>query len=60
MLDNSVELMAQGTQQNVDAIINWAHVGPPMAVVSAVDQVEPMKEIITLEYSDFQLRKGLS
>jgi len=34
--DGTVEAVVQGTPQAVDAIIAWAHKGPPSAVVADV------------------------
>ncbi len=39
-LDGSVEAVVQGTSDAVQALIDWAHRGPPRARVSAV-QVSP-------------------
>lgn len=39
--DGTVEILAQGTQDQVARMIAWAERGPPAARVSAVDVVEP-------------------
>lgn len=35
--DGRVEIEAQGDPAAVDALVAWAHVGPPLAVVHAVE-----------------------
>ena len=35
--DGRVELEAEGTRSAVDALLAWAHDGPPRAVVESVD-----------------------
>lgn len=35
--DGSVELVAQGARESVDALIAWCRVGPPRARVDAVE-----------------------
>lgn len=35
--DGSVEAMAQGTEADVDAFIDWAHQGPELARIESVD-----------------------
>jgi acylphosphatase len=39
--DGRVELEAEGTRGAVDALLAWAHYGPPRALVESVD-VEPV------------------
>ena len=39
--DGRVELEAEGTRSAVDALLAWAHDGPPHALVESVD-VEPV------------------
>ncbi|HKH24441.1 MAG TPA: acylphosphatase [Acidimicrobiales bacterium] len=41
--DGRVELEAEGTRGAVDALLAWAHDGPPQAVVESVD-VEPVAQ----------------
>ena len=48
--DGDVEAIVAGPAQNVEAIIAWAHRGPPAAKVSAVD-VEPA----TGEFTGFEI-----
>jgi acylphosphatase len=35
--DGTVELTACGTQENIDALIQWLQQGPPLAAVTTVD-----------------------
>lgn len=48
--DGDVEAIVAGSAQNVEAIIAWAHGGPPAAKVSAVD-VQPA----TGEFTGFEI-----
>lgn len=48
-----VELVAVGEDVSVDALVQWVHQGPPMAVVHGV-VVEPLES--DEEYRDFQVR----
>jgi acylphosphatase len=41
--DGRVELEAEGTRSAVDALLTWAHDGPPRALVESVD-VEPVAQ----------------
>ncbi len=36
-LDGSVEIVAEGEEAAVEALVQWSHRGPPMASVSAVE-----------------------
>jgi len=36
--DGAVEAVVQGTDEAVDALIAWAHAGPPMARVERITQ----------------------
>ena len=38
--DGAVEAVAQGPDEAVDALIAWAHVGPPMARVQRITQTD--------------------
>lgn len=58
--DGSVELVAQGTRMQVEDLKAWCHVGPPMAVVTSVDEVIPMTEVKALEHQQFQLRREIA
>ncbi len=51
--DGSVELVAEGPSDKVDALIKWCHQGPPYARVSNVEvqEIEP-----TGKYDDFDVR----
>jgi len=48
--DGDVEAIVEGSAPDVDAIIGWAHKGPPSAMVSAVS-VEPA----TGEFDGFEI-----
>jgi acylphosphatase len=50
--DGTVEAVVQGTPQAVEAIIAWAHRGPPSAVVTGVTVAEQDAE----EFSGFSAR----
>lgn len=41
--DGGVELLAEGAERAVEALVQWAHVGPPRAEVTnvAIERVEP-------------------
>jgi acylphosphatase len=54
--DGSVEALAQGTPESVDALVAWARRGPPGARVADL-QVEPGTAEDALE--DFELRATL-
>lgn len=42
--DGSVEVVAEGAPQAVEALVEWCRFGPPMAVVKSVDeQDEPVR-----------------
>lgn len=41
--DGTVEIVAQGEDAKVDALMDWAHVGPPLGEVSEV-RVRDMAE----------------
>lgn len=49
--DGSVEAVAQGAPEAVEALIEWSRRGPPSAQVTDV-QVQPGEG----EYTDFELR----
>lgn len=51
--DHSVEFVAEGPSECVDALIAWARRGPPHAVVqSLVERDEPMQH-----FSSFEVRR---
>ena len=53
LADGTVEIVAQGDEGSVDALMAWARQGPPMANVLAVDINEvPGVE----EFVDFEVR----
>lgn len=45
--DGTVELVAEGDDEAVDALVRWAHQGPPHATVTGVDVVEREPEGLT-------------
>ena len=51
--DGTVEIMAQGTPQNIDELITWCHRGPERARVDKVD-VQVVEEKIS--FRSFELR----
>lgn len=55
--DGSVELMAQGTRKQVEDMKAWCHIGPPMAVVTSVDESSPTAEIDSLDYRQFRIKR---
>ncbi|GAA4323990.1 acylphosphatase [Flaviaesturariibacter amylovorans] len=53
--DGSVEALAQGTDEQVEAFITWCHQGPRRAVVTGVQVEEvPAKEAMR----GFEVKKG--
>ncbi|HEY9737305.1 MAG TPA: acylphosphatase [Trichocoleus sp.] len=38
--DSTVEIVAQGSESQVQALLNWAHQGPPSAQVTSVEATE--------------------
>ena len=51
--DNQVEAMLEGSDSNVDAVIEWAHFGPAGAVV---DELKILEEKYIGEFLDFKIR----
>ena len=51
--DGTVEIMAQGTPENIEALIAWCHRGPERARVDKVD-VQVVEEKIS--FRRFELR----
>ena len=51
--DGTVEIMAQGTSENIDALIAWCHHGPERARVDKVD-VQDVEE--KSSFRSFELR----
>ena len=47
--DGSVEAVVQGPLEAVDALVNWARSGPPMAQVERVTQTETHGHFSTFE-----------
>jgi len=52
LADGSVELHAEGDADAVDALLAWAHEGPPRARVDAVEAQEATVE----GHGDFRIR----
>ena len=51
--DGTVEIVAQGTEERIDALLDWARVGPPRARVDEV-RVSPWTQDDELE--SFEVR----
>lgn len=51
--DGTVEIVAQGEDGSVDALMSWARQGPPMANVSAV-QITEVPGVD--EFAEFEVR----
>ncbi len=51
--DGRVELVAEGPDEAVDALIQWCRQGPPAA---RVDGIETIEEPPTGEFPDFSIR----
>jgi acylphosphatase len=49
--DETVEVVAEGTRENLEALHNWLHEGSPEAVV---DRVDATWETATGEYTGFR------
>jgi len=48
-IDGTVEVVAQGEAQQVDALVAWLHEGSPLAEVERVEwREEPIEEHLTL------------
>ena len=41
--DNTVEILAEGGNENVQALVQWAKQGPPSARVSNIDLIEDVE-----------------
>lgn len=53
LTDGSVEIIISGSEQHVDAMIDWLHEGSPLAVVSSVN----VEEILPTEkLTGFEIR----
>ena len=50
--DGSVRVITQGSASNVDELVKWLEVGPKMAVVERVDEVDIADD---LEFNDFSV-----
>lgn len=57
MEDGSVQVVARGTRAQLEELIAWCRHGPPLAKVSSVAQVEPMK-ICEDEMPLFRIKSG--
>ncbi len=53
--EGSVELVAEGSREDVDALIEWCRTGPPHASVTGVSVTE---EPYTGEFKSFEARFG--
>ena len=45
--DGRVEVVAEGSEEAVEALARWCHVGPPRALVSSVDVTTEVAEGLT-------------
>jgi acylphosphatase len=52
--DGSVELVAEGSRAQLDALLDWCRTGPPRA---RVDALEPSWGAATGEFDDFVVRR---
>ncbi len=52
--DGSVEAVVEGATQDVDALVEWTHSGPPHA---RVDRVEVTRQDYVGEFSGFEVRR---
>jgi acylphosphatase len=53
MTDGRVEACFEGKDENVDQMLNWCHIGPPVA---RVDEVLDTEEPCTNEFRDFSVK----
>ncbi len=51
--DGRVEIIAQGTQDALERLVEWCHHGPSM---SRVDKIDVRWEDITKTFDDFEIR----
>ena len=51
--DGTVEIVAQGDDEQVDALMNWARIGPPLADVTEVRAREMAEDEV---FSSFDVR----
>lgn len=51
--DGSVEIVAQGDQAQLAALMDWARLGPPMAAVANVEVTEAPADS---DYETFEIR----
>jgi acylphosphatase len=56
-LDGSVEALAHGPASAVQTLIDWAHQGPPMARVNAVQVSAPTTKEAASRLSGFEQRE---
>jgi acylphosphatase len=50
--DNSVELVAEGKEDNLTKLLEWCRIGPPTALV---DKITESWENATNEFTDFKI-----
>ncbi len=53
LADGRVEILAEGEREVLDKLVEWAHVGPPVAIV---DEVVTKFSEASGGYGDFQVR----
>lgn len=51
--DGSVEIVAQGDKAQIEALMDWARLGPPMAEVANVEVTETTTDS---DYESFEVR----
>lgn len=51
--NGNVEIVAQGESAQVEALMNWARSGPPMAEVTDIEVIETVPEA---DYRTFEIR----
>ena len=51
MPDGSVQILAEGDENNLDQLVNWCHKGPPLAKISSVK----FSEIGLVGYLKFEI-----
>jgi len=53
MPDGSVHIEAEGTEESLQAFVDWCHGGPPNALVTAVD----FREDAIAGFNEFEIRR---
>jgi acylphosphatase len=50
--DGTVEIMAEGMEQNIKKFVEWCHEGPPQAIVSSVTEIA---QVFRAEFDSFNI-----